>query len=104
MQQELTLTSKQRAGLRAMANTLDAILHIGKDGIIPTLIKQGYDALEAHELVKVQVMRNAPYTTREACDLLCEQLHAHPVQCIGSRFVIYRPSRKNKKIDINALK
>ena len=27
------LTSKQRAGLRSMANTMDTILYVGKDGI-----------------------------------------------------------------------
>jgi RNA-binding protein len=48
-------------------------------------------------------MKNAPYDTREACDLLCEQLHAQPVQCIGWRFVLYRESREHKKIDLSAL-
>jgi len=100
----MELTSKQRAALRSMANDMQPILHIGKDGIGPNLIKQGYDALEARELIKVQVQKNAPYDTREACDLLCEQLHALPVQCIGWRFVIYRESREHKKIDLNALK
>ena len=33
-------------------------------------------------------------STREACDELCEKVHAEPVQCIGKRFVIYRPARK----------
>ena len=94
----MALTSKQRAYLRGLANDVEPIVHIGKEGIVPTLIKQCYDALEARELVKVQVMKNAPYETREACDLLCEQVHAEPVQCIGYRFVLYRKARKNSKI------
>lgn len=97
------MTTKQRAGLRAMANTIDPILHIGKDGINDNLAKQAWDALEARELIKATVLQNAPLTAREACDELCERVHAEPVQVIGNRFVIYRKARKNSKIDLDAL-
>ena len=97
------MTTKQRAALRAMANPQDAILHIGKEGIGDTLAKQAWDALEARELIKVTVQKNAPYEgTREACQALCERVHAEPVQVIGSKFVIYRQARE-PKIDLNAL-
>ncbi len=97
------MTTKQRAGLRSMGAMLQPILHIGKEGIGPTLLKQAYDALEARELIKVTVQRNAPYTAREACEELCEKVHAEPVQVIGNRFVIYRESRQHKTIDLDAL-
>lgn len=97
------MTTKQRAGLRAMANSIDPILHIGKDGINDNLAKQAWDALEARELIKATVLQSAPLTAREACDELCERVHAEPVQVIGSRFVIYRKARKNSKIDLDAL-
>ncbi len=92
----MELTSKQRAYLRSMANDLEPIVYIGKEGVTPTLVKSAYDALEAHELVKVAVQKNAPLTVREECDDLCAQVHAAPVQCIGWRFVMYRPSREPK--------
>ena len=97
------MTTKQRAALRAMANTIDPVLHIGKDGISDNLAKQAWDALEARELIKGTVLQNAPLTAREACDALCERVHAEPVQVIGNRFVLYRKARKNSKIDLNAL-
>lgn len=97
------MTTKQRAALRAMANTIEAIVQIGKDGINDNLSKQVWDALEARELVKVSVQKGAPMTAREACDALCERVHADPVQVIGSRFVIYRKARKDSKIDLDAL-
>ncbi|MBQ8952701.1 MAG: YhbY family RNA-binding protein [Clostridia bacterium] len=97
------MTTKQRAALRSMANTMDPILHIGKEGITDTLAKQAWDALEARELIKATVLQNAPLTAREACDELCERVHADPVQVIGSKFVIYRKARKNSKIDLEAL-
>ena len=48
----MELTSKQRAQLRGLANSIDTILQVGKDGIGANLIKQADDALEARELIK----------------------------------------------------
>jgi RNA-binding protein len=90
----MELTSKQRAYLRGLANNLQPFVTIGKEGVTPAVIKSAYDALEAHELVKVSVQKNAPMEPREAAGELCEAVHAHQVQCIGYRFVMYRPSRE----------
>lgn len=92
------MTSKQRAMLRSMANTMDTILYVGKEGVTPGTVKEAYDALEARELIKCAVQQGAPVTAREALDALCEQTGAEPVQCIGRRFVMYRPSRENQRI------
>ena len=92
------MTSKQRAKLRSMANTMDPILFIGKDGVSDGTVKEAYDALEARELIKCVVQQNCELTAREALDELCSRLGAEPVQCIGRRFVMYRESRKNKQI------
>ena len=97
------MTTKQRAALRSMCNTMEPVLHIGKDGITDNLVKQCWDALEARELIKVTVQKNAPYTAREACDALCERVHAEPVQVIGSRFSIYRQARENSRIKLEEL-
>lgn len=97
------MTSKQRATLRSMCNTMEPVLQIGKEGITDNLAKQCWDALEARELIKVSVQKNAPYTTREACDALCERVHAEPVQTIGSRFCIYRQARKDSKIRLDEI-
>ena len=97
------MTTKQRAALRSMGAVMEPVLHIGKEGITPTVIKQCWDALEARELIKVQVQKNAPYTAREACEALCERVHAEPVQTIGSRFTIYRQARENSKIRLEDL-
>lgn len=94
----MALTSKQRATLRSMANTLETILYIGKEGITPNTVKQAYDALEARELIKCAVQNGAPMEAKEACAALCEKTGAQPVQCIGGRFVIYRQSREKQKI------
>lgn len=92
------LTGKQRARLRAMANTLDTIFQIGKGGIEEPLIQGVSDALEARELIKLRVLDNAAYSAREAADRLAAATGADVVSVIGSRFVLYRPSENNKKI------
>ena len=94
------MTAKQRAALRSMANTLDPVLHIGKEGISDNLVKQAWDALEARELIKATVQKNAPFDAREACQQLCERVHAEPVQVIGSKFVLYKRNSKEPKIEL----
>ena len=94
----LEITSKQRAYLRSMCNAMQPILYIGKEGITDGTVKEAWDALEARELIKCSVQREAPLSAREACQELCERVHAAPVQCIGSRFSIYRPRRKDPTI------
>ena len=94
------MTGKQRAMLRGMANTIDTILYIGKDGITDHTVKEAYDALEARELIKGCVQQGAPLTAKEALTELCDRTGAEPIQFIGRRFVMYRPSRENPRITI----
>lgn len=95
------MTSRQRAYLRSMANTLEVVLYVGKEGVTQNTIKEAYDVLEARELIKCAVQQGAPIGAREACEMICSQTGAEPVQCIGRRFVLYRQSRQNKRIDLN---
>ncbi len=92
------LNSRQRAQLRGMANGYDTILHIGKGGIIDTVVKQAEDALTARELIKCCVLEACELTSREAADMLAAKTHSDVVQVIGSKFILYRENKKNKKI------
>ncbi len=94
----LQITSKQRAYLRSLANTLEVTLYIGKEGITENTLKEADQLLEARELVKCALQRGAKLTAREACDTLCEAQSAAPVQCIGSRFCLYRPKQKTDPV------
>ena len=95
------MTGKQRAMLRGMANTIETILYIGKEGITDNTVRECYDALEARELIKGCVQQGAPLNAREALTALCEKTGAEPIQQIGRRFVMYRQSRENPKIEID---
>ena len=92
------ITSKQRAFLRGMANTLDPILQVGKGGIVPNLVEQVKDALDARELIKMSVLENSPVTAREAAQSLADSARADIVQVIGNRFVLYKRNEKEPVI------
>ena len=100
----MELTSKQRAQLRGLANSLDVIVHIGKDGISENLVKQADEALGARELIKCRVLENSLYTAREACDELSRLTRSEQVQVIGTKFVLYRQNRDKSKRKIELVK
>ena len=91
------MTSKQRAQLRGLANSIDTILHVGKDGLGDNLIKQASDALEARELIKGRVLENSLLSSREAAEALAEATRSQVVQVIGSKFVLYRETHSKPK-------
>ncbi len=92
------LNSRQRAQLRGLANTMDAIFQVGKGGIGEQIIKQVDDALEARELIKMSVLETSEETSRTAADKIAKAVGADVVQVIGRKFVLYRESRDNKQI------
>ena len=87
------LTTKQRAQLRALANPLADTLIIGKEGVTDAVERQLDQLLEAHELVKGKVLESAMLTPRTVAEALSEATGADTVQCIGSKFVLYRQAR-----------
>ena len=94
----MELTSKQRAQLRGMANGIETILQVGKDGIGENLVKQADDALEARELIKGRVLdNNIEYDARTAAEALAKATRSEVVQVIGTRFVLYRESHSKPK-------
>ena len=94
----MELTSKQRAQLRGLANGIDTILQIGKDGLGDNLVKQAEDALEARELIKGRVLdNNINYDARSAAEELAKATRSEEVQVIGTKFVLYRESHSKPK-------
>ena len=90
------LNSKQRAALRSMAAQIQPIMQIGKGGVSENLAKTVSDALEARELIKLRTLDNCDYSPKEAANLIAEAEGADVVSVIGSRFVLYKQSTKEK--------
>ena len=92
------MTSKQRAYLRGLANTVDAIFQIGKGGISDNLIKQLDDALEARELIKISTLETAPDTAKNLGNEIADATNSTLVQVVGNKITLYRPRKKDSKI------
>lgn len=92
------MTSKQRAYLRGLANTLQPIFQIGKSGISENLIKQLSDALEARELIKITVLETAPDNVRSLGEEIATSTNSICVQTIGNKITLYRARKKDPKI------
>ncbi|KAB3533120.1 YhbY family RNA-binding protein [Alkaliphilus serpentinus] len=94
------LTGKQRSFLKGIANTEKAITQIGKAGITDSFIEQLDLALEAREIVKVNILETSLLDTKETANKVADILEAEFVQSIGNKFVIYRKSKNNPKIQL----
>lgn len=93
------MTSKERAYLRGLANSIVSIFQIGKTGLSDNLIKQLSDALEARELIKITVLETAPDTAKNLSLKIANQTNSVVVQVIGSKITLFRQKEENSKYD-----
>ena len=94
------ITGKQRAYLRGLANTMDPIFQIGKNGIEEAFLNQLEEALEARELIKIKVLENRGLAAREASDAIWRAIGCEWIQAQGSKIVLYKKSSKKSKIEL----
>lgn len=93
----MTMTGKERAALRAECNRLKPTVHVGQEGITPSLATALDDALRTRELVKVQLNRAADVSAREAAATLAARVHAEVIQTIGKTATLYRHNPQLKR-------
>jgi RNA-binding protein len=86
----MTMTGKERAALRAEAHRLTPLVHVGHQGLTPTVITSLDDALRTHELVKVQLGRHADVKPKDAAAALGTATGAAVIQVIGKTATLYR--------------
>ena len=91
------LNSKERAALRAQANGLSAIFHLGKEGLTPAFVQGVREALEARELIKIDILQNCDLDAKEVSRIISERTASEVVQVIGRKFVLYKKNLKERK-------
>ena len=96
----MTMSGKERAALRAEAHHLDALVHVGHQGLTPTVLKTLDDVLRTHELVKLQVAKAGDLSAKEAANDIAGQLGAEVIQVIGRTCTIYRENPELKRGDL----
>lgn len=90
------MNGKERAGLRAEAHHLDASVHVGHQGLTPTLISSLDDALRTKELVKVKLAKQADVRAKDAANALALATSAAVIQVIGRTATLYRRNEELK--------
>ena len=93
----MTLSSKQRAELRAQAHHLSVMVHIGHQGLTETAKQTLDDALRTKELVKIQFAKNFDGKPKEAANDVAAQMNADIVQAIGRTATLYRENPELRK-------
>ena len=94
------MTSKQRAYISSLANTIDPIFQIGKASLTPEIIAALDAALEKRELIKVSVLKNCIDDPKEIAAMIGERTHSQVVKVIGKKMIFFRPAKKNSKIKL----
>ena len=94
----MELTSKQRAYLKSLANSLDPIFQVGKSSLTPEFTESVGDAFNTRELLKIAVLKNCADDPREIAQVVAERTHSQVVQVIGKKIILYKPDKKNPKI------
>ena len=92
------MTSKQRAYLKSLAMTMEPVLHIGKATLTPEVTEAVAEALEARELIKMNVLKNCADEPKVLAEIFAERTNSQVVQVIGRKIVLYRPRKENPKI------
>lgn len=91
------MTSKQRAYLKGLAMTIDPIFQIGKSGVTPELTAAVAEALEAREIIKLNILKNCMDDGKELASVLAERTKSQVVQVIGKKIILYRQAKDEKK-------
>lgn len=94
----MELTSKQRAYLKSLANSLDPIFQVGKASLTPEFTESVRDAFNTRELLKIAVLKNCVDDPREIAQTVAERTRSQVVQVIGKKIILYKPDKKNPKI------
>ncbi len=94
------MNSRQRAYLKSLAMTIDPVMQIGKLSLTPEITEAVSEALEARELVKVNVLKNCLDDPRMIAEALAERTRSQVVQVIGKKIVLYRESKTKKKLEL----
>lgn len=92
----MKLTGKQKRFLRAQANEMSPLFQIGKNGLTIEMIKEFEASLENKELMKVQLLQNTEWTTKEAKEYIEEHSEISVVQTIGKVLVLFKPADEEK--------
>jgi RNA-binding protein len=96
----MPLTGAAARTLRALAHSLQPVVHVGKHGVTPKLVAQLERALLDHELIKVKILPEAPEDRKDIGAALADATGAELAQLIGRVALLYKPHPKKPTIKV----
>ena len=93
----MALTSKERAALRGEAHHLNALVHVGHEGMTDAIRQTLDDALRTKELVKISVNKTANVDLKKEAGTIAASVGAAVVQVIGRTVTVYRKNPELKQ-------
>ncbi|NBI13454.1 ribosome assembly RNA-binding protein YhbY [[Haemophilus] felis] len=90
----ITLSTKQKQYLKALAHHLNPVVMLGNNGLTEGVLAEIDNALEHHELIKVKIAGADRETKQLIIDAIVRESGASAVQTIGHILVLYRPAQE----------
>ncbi len=84
------MKGRERAELRAEAHHLDPTVHLGQQGLSPSVISTLDDALRTRELVKVKLGTKDDVKPKDVANSLALATNSAVVQVIGRTATLFR--------------
>ena len=92
------LTGKQRSYLKGLANPMQAILQIGKDGVTDNFVAQLAQTIGTKELIKISILESAAdLDVKQTAFMLADRTGSEFVQSIGRKIVLYKEAEEPEK-------
>ncbi len=94
------ITKEQKKQLKALIVSDKTKYQVGKSEITDSLITMLDKALEARELIRVEVLKSAVTPLMELTLDLSSRLHADVVSVVGRVIILFRRNKENPKIKL----
>lgn len=94
------ITRDEKKQLKALINSDKTKYQIGKNEINDSLLDMLNKALDARELIRVEVLKSAVTPVMELTLDLSSRLHADVVSVVGRVIVLFRRNKDNPKIKL----
>lgn len=94
----IVLSGKQKRYLRGLANNLNPIMQVGKEGISDALFNSVDDAFNTHELIKINILKTCDLDINEVAIEICSNCSCELIQKIGKTMIFYKRAKEPKII------
>ena len=97
----MELTAKHKKHLRGLGHPLSPVVRISQDGLKQTVIEATQEALEIHELIKIQALTDNRDDRSTLIDSLLKKTGATLISQTGFTALLFRRNTESPKISFD---